>query len=251
MFCRCGRSNSGYTAARRIDGGEFDFNYEYWVCSRCKLPSRLVWENMTMKNVLASAVTVLSQGGGGDGRTILTWAMADGTKRQTMTFKAYPRKVGMDQGRNVCVELWHTLDRLIDDIRNPHQAPDIIEYDKAQANAYAAVIQLIMSPFYEDSTAVLRESMARWEARQAETEHESPGLAEAIWNPNTRFDGTAFSEESEARVRNIGASAVKKVEFDAQKITFIKHCLENGLQTAETLASMFGCSVDDVKGVVS
>jgi len=174
--------------------------------------------------------------------------MADGTKVQTMVFKAYPRKVDMDQGRNVCVELWHKLDGLIDEIRAP-QTSVHDEYNKAQANMLAEVIALVMSPFYEDSTAVLRESMVRWEARQEGREHESPGLAEAIWNPNTRFDGTPYSEESERRVRT-GAAPKPQVVFDAQKIAFIKHCLENGTQSPEVLAGMFECTVVDIKGVL-
>ena len=248
MYCKCRKAPEGFKAAPSLDGD--GVNYNFWVCSRCGKPTRMVWEKMTMKHVLASALTVLSQDGGAGGRTTLTWAMPDGTKRQTMVFKAYPRKVDMDQGRNVCVELWQMLDKKIDEIR-AHPTSPVVEYEKAQANMLAEVIQLVMSPFYSDSIAVLQESMRRWEAREEDREHESPGLAEAVWDPATRFDGTPYSADSEAKVRNVGASSNKSVVFDDQKVAFIKHCMETGAQSPEVLASMFSCTVDDIKAVMS
>jgi hypothetical protein len=244
MYCRCGRQKS-FTPARRLDGGRYDFNYHYWVCGSCKLPARLVFEGITHMNVLKSATALLSYDGHADGRGMLTWGMADGTKVRTMVYKAYLRKVDMDQGRNILVELWHRLDRLIDEIRAPQEGLHV-DYNKAQANCLADTLALIMSPFYEDSTAVLRESMKRWEARQENREYESPGLAEAIWDPDTRFDGTPYSADSEAKARKNGALPTP-VKFDEQKINFIKHSLANGILTADKLADMFACSIEAIR----
>jgi hypothetical protein len=247
MFCQCGKRSQGFTAARKLGGGEFDFNYDFWVCSMCHKASRLVFEGITHGMYApANATALLSYEGHGDGRASCVWAMKDGTKATTMVFKPYPRKVDMDQGRNILVELWHRLDSNIDQIRSAQTDNALLDYEKAQANCHAATIALIMPAFYEDSTAVLRESMTRWTARQNGTQHESPGLAETIWNPDSRFDGTPYSAESEARVRNVGALKTP-VKLADNKVAFIKHTLQDGSMNAEALAKMFECSVEDIK----
>ncbi len=194
------------------------------------------------------ATALLSYNGHSDGRATLTWAIKDGTRRQTMVFQPYPRKVGMDQGRNVLVDLWHRLDVKIDQIR---QTGDVADPSwKTQAITLAEVIQLIMPAFYPDKDNVLAESMNRWRARQAGTEHESPGLAESLWDRNTQADGTPYSRESEskARARNNGAQSQQAVvKLSDQHITFIKHSLKTGALTAEKMAEMFKVSVDVIK----
>lgn len=247
MYCQCGKqASAGYTAMPEEGGG---FNYHFWVCANCHKPSFLVFEKVTYMHVPKRATAILSVVGTGDGRNMLTWATAvSGERIKTMTFNPYPRKVDMvDQGRDVCLELWRSLDAKIDTIRGPE--PTDTELHKEAALTYAKVIALVMSPFYADQQAVLAESMNRWKARQEGRDHESPGLAESIWDPATRFDGTPYSKEAEAKARTRGAKP--KVKLDDQKINFIKHCLENGTMTPEVLAGMFDVSVDDIKAVVS
>jgi hypothetical protein len=197
--------------------------------------------------VLKDATALLSINGQGDGRTYLTWGMKDGSKVTTMVYKPYPRKVDMDQGRNVLVALWQRLDDKINYIRDPQNViVELQDYEKAQANCLADTLALIMPTYYADSRAVLVESMKRWEARQAGVEHESPGLAESIWNPNTRADGTPWSRENEAKVRSGGAVRAP-VQLDDQKIAFVKHSLANGVIAADKLAEMFNCSIEDIQ----
>lgn len=252
----CERKGAGYTAMHDRDERGWPipgtFNYDFWVCANCLRPARMVFEKLTHKTAPARATCIKSVVGDSAGRNIITWGTeVSGEKIKTMMFHAYPRKMDMDQGRNICLELWHKLDESIDTIRaNPGHD---MEHDKTRANTLAETIQLIMSPFYADTQAVLAESMTRWKARQDGTEHESPGLAESIWDPSTRFDGTPYSKEAESRARSRsgGARAAKPpVQFDEQKRTFIKHTLENGQMTPEVLAGMFNCSVEDIKGVM-
>lgn len=244
MFCDCGKSGkAGFTRQQDSD---------LWLCGNCRRPSRMVVQKLTLGHAPQRATGITSVVGTGDGRHILTWSTnVSGERIKTVMFHPYPRKVDMqDQGRNICLELWTGLDSMIDEIRNV-QIPEHTRAERQiEARLLAKVIALVMAPFYEDDTAVLRESMTRWKARQDGQEHESPGLAEAIWNPNTRFDGTPYSEDSERRTR-AGSAPKAKVVFDEQKITFIKHCLENGLQTPEALAGMFNCSIEDIKAVVA
>lgn len=254
MYCTCGQHKAGgYTAAQALDAEPHDFNYDFWVCSNCKKPTRLVFEKVTHMYAPKSATALLSIRKDQTGRAMLTWAGTEsGSRIQTMTFHPYPRKVDMaDDGRDICVELWRRLDACIDQIRGVQVDAQLIEFEKIRAQQLADVIVLVMSPFYADQTAVLKESMTRWTARQESREHESPGLAETIWHPNTRFDGTPYSEENEKKVRNSGARTTKPpAQLDEQKVTFINHCLQNGTMDIKTLAGMFNCSEDDIKAVV-
>lgn len=237
MFCRCKKAPEGFT---RIAG-------DLWGCTRCSLPTRQVFEGVTHgMYILAGATALLSYEGHGDGRATLTWGMADGSKVRTMVFKPYPRKVDMDQGRNILVELWRRLDSNIEQIRSIQTDSALLDYEKAQANCMAATIALIMPTYYEDSTAVLRESMNRWKAHQADEEHVTPGLAESIWDPSTRADGTPWSRENESKARSEAKPRIL-IKLDDQKTAFVKHSLANGVLTAEKMAEMFGCTVDDIK----
>jgi hypothetical protein len=241
MFCICGKQHkAGYTA----------LTPDLWVCANCKRPSQMVFEKLTRRYAPRNATGIRSVVGTGDGRSVIRWSTdKSGETVTTMVFQAYPRKVDMDQGREVLVTFWQELDNDIDVIREPSNPPELVAEKKVRATTLAEMLAVLMSPFYADHKAVLAESMTRWNARREGRDHESPGLAEAIWNPSTRFDGTPYSEEAEAKAR--GPKAGPKVQLDDQKIAFIKHCLENGSQTPEVLAGMFSCSVDDIKAAVS
>lgn len=186
-----------------------------------------------------------------DGTASVNWWIDNepGVQVEVIEYIPYPfRKVNnMDQGRNHLMKIWQKLDACIDKIRTESQMPT--EFEKVQANTYADVLAQLMSPFYADATAVLAESMSRWKARQAGEERQSPGLAEHFWNPIGRYD--KMPVQSSGSTRSGGAVSTKPaVKFDQQKTTFIKHCLENGLQSPETLATMFDCTADDIKAVV-
>jgi hypothetical protein len=179
--------------------------------------------------------------------SIFWWTKTQpGVKIETIEYQPYPfRRVNnMDQGREHLLTLWKKLDAEIDTIRA--SSPELTEYNKTRASTLAEVIAQLMSMFYADTNAVLVESMNRWTARQEGREHQTPGLAEHVWDPTTRYSGPAFN----AATRNVGAPVKMKIQFDDAKTNFIKHCLQTGIQTPETLATMFSCSVDDIRAVV-
>lgn len=248
MYCSIVQhKREGFTAMPDPEGGPYSFFYDFWVCAACHLPTRMVFEKLTDKRAPRLATHIKSVVGDSAGRNILTWGTpTSGEKIKTMMFHPYPGKVDMDQGRNICLELWQKLDACIDQIRGTQVDNALIEAEKVRATALAEVIALVMQPFYADSTAVLQESMNRWTGRQEGRDHESPGLAEAIWNPSTRFDGTPFTEANEVKARS-GNAPKAKVVLDEQKITFIKHTLSTGAMSPEVLAGMFSCTVDDIK----
>lgn len=244
MYCTCKKKDS-FTAAPKLDGGPYELNYSFWVCSQCLRPSRLVFIAVTSRYVPRDAVAFLSLDSDGEGRQFLTWAGKEsGDRIRTMVFIPYPRKIDMpnSQGRDVLVELWNGLDSMIDDIRKPNfldQQQAALR--QAEARILAKVISLIMAPFYEDDTAVLRESMARWTARKEKRDHESPGLAESIWDPATRFDGTPYdTDAAPAPVKSIPV-------LDETKANFVRHQLNNGLMDVNTLATMFEVPVESIQ----
>lgn len=253
MYCTCGKQYSvGYTAARQIDATDpYDFNYDFWVCANCHLPSLLVLKGLTHMLIPKRATALLGVHGQENGTSILTWSTeVAGERIKTITYEPYLRKVDMDQGREHLVKFWRELDELIDSIRSDAQPSDIVVEDKVRAKTYAEVLAQLMSPFYADSNAVLAESMNRWKARQEGRDYESPGLAETIWDPSTRFDGTPYSRENEQKVR-AGGAVKARVKLDEQKVTFVNHCLQTGSMGVEQLAAMFSCTVDDIKAVVN
>lgn len=161
-----------------------------------------------------------------------------------MTFNPYLKKVDMPEhthGRDVLIELWSRLDGRIDQIRDAGAMADA--HWKAEATCLAETLALLMSPFYSDKNAVLAESMERWKARQAGTVRESPGLAESIWNPSTRFDGTPYQEG-----RNGGAPGKPTPSvLDSAKQNFIKHQIDSGAFGPDELAKMFEVSVEVIR----
>lgn len=244
MHCTCGKSGTaGFAPTYSEDGVQTDL----WVCANCKRPTQMVLMKLTDRFAPKNATSIRSVVSDGDGRSMITWGTTvSGEKIVTMNFHAYPRKVDMTQGRNVCVALWEELDNAIDIIREAGNPADLVTEKKVRATTLAEVIALIMSPFYADVNAVLAESMTRWTARQNSTDHESPGLGETIWDPATRFDGTPYAANAEVKA----PSSKPRVVFDDTKKTFIKHTLETGQMTPEVLAGMFQCSVEDIKAVV-
>lgn len=251
MICRCG-GKDGYRAhLHDPPAHKYDFNYDFWVCARCLAPARMVFEKLTDRLVPTRATGMLSVVGDGEGRNIIRWSTAtSGERIVTMTFHPYPRREGMpghSQGRAVLAELWWRLDETIDLIRSG--APDAhadIEA-KSRANTLADTLSLIMSPFYPDAQSVLAESMTRWKARQAGEQRESPGLAESIWDPLSRFDGTPYSRDNEARVRGGSPGKAEPAVLDTAKQGFIKLQLDTGAFKPEELAKMFGVSVEVIR----
>lgn len=217
--------------------------YDFWVCANCLLPSKMVFEKLTDRYAPSRATHVKSTVGHKDGTTLITWGTAvSGEKLVTMMFHSYPfvKVNNVDQGRNHLLTLWKKLDDSIDQIRGLQTDLTLIEAEKIRAQTLAEVLAQLMSPFYEDSTAVLRESMNRWTARENNAEHESPGLAETHWDPTSRGGAVAAPGAPAAR---------KRVQLGEDKIRFIKHTLSqnNPPMTAETLAGMFACSIEDIK----
>lgn len=150
----------------------------------------------------------------------------------------------MDQGRALLLQTWSLLDEAVVTIMEPGdfiQDKEKKDSAKQQARAYANVLALFMQPFFTDADSVAREAIARYKARQAGTVHDTPGLAEHIWDMTKNWDG---SERVLPGIEN------KKVDLHAnertltpEEVTAVQNALASNMFTSEQLAEMFKTSV--------
>jgi len=82
-----------------------------------------------------------------------------------------------EMDRQKLISLWENLDKKLDIIMSGNTVPDP-SYYKNEARGFSEAIHILMSEHYPDIDAVVRESVTRYKARQANTPHESPGLGE-------------------------------------------------------------------------
>lgn len=248
MFCQCSSSDKSYVAMHEKDANgnpdPFTFDYQFYVHTVCMKPSRQVFEKETSMHAPRRATFLLSSNGREDGTFVQRWATdVRGERIETMTFNPYGKGPNMtvDHGRNHLLEFWKKLDETIDSIR-AQATPD--EAQKVRASTLAEVISMLMRDFYDDSQAVLRESMLRWKARQAGEDRDTPGLAEVYWRP---VDVTA-SRSGGAVSKTASPKNAKVVpQLDDVKINFIKHCLATGAQSAKALAKMLETTEDVIE----
>lgn len=249
MYCHCGKK---FTKGRIAPGpiGFTDKQVQY--CGTCNSMSHVVQGVQVVKYGPLNARSPQNAIGKADGTVFIDWWTTNpGEIIQTMEYSPYPTRSinGMDQGRNHLMKFWHDLDECINQIRDKQVGNELLEAEKVRATTYAEVLAHLMAPFYADKDAVLAESLSRYNARKIGQDHQSPGLAEHIWDPSSRFEGTAYSQAAEKQTRTRTATKAP-VKLDDQRITFVNHCLQQGQMDVAQLAKMFDCSEDDIKAVV-
>lgn len=247
MYCTCrGGHKEGYSQPIKGDT---------WIHSTCRLVPQYVFERITGMLVPHKAKSVISVFSKADGANLVTFLLADDeTLITVMYYHPYPFKdAPMTEQRDVLVKFWEDLDKTIDKVRDPMALDHLRESEKVRARTYAEVLAFLMHRFYEDSTAILKESMARWTARQdGVTDHQTPGLAEALWDPSTRYDGTPYSSSSEAKVRAGGRATATKARLTGNRIpdSAVDSCrqgIELKMFTVAQFAVTYKMTEDEVK----
>lgn len=257
MICHCGKK---FTKGRIAPGPVGWTEKQVQYCGTCNQMSHVIQGVQVVKYGPLNARSPQNAIGKADGTVFIDWWTTNpGEIIQTMEYSPYPTRSinGMDQGRNHLMKFWHDLDACIDKIRgftNPEGKMEFVigedaEIEKIRASTYAEVLAHLMAPFYADKNAVLAESLHRYNARKIGQDHQSPGLAEHIWDPSSRFEGTAYSQAAEKQTRTRTATK-PAVKLDDQKIAFVNHCLQQETMSVSQLAKMFDCSEDDIKAVV-
>ena len=173
------------------------------------------------------AVAPLSEFGRADGIHELKVACRDGVKKTVLAYHPYPFGVNVTERRHYLLELWKLLDQEVVNIKVPHNPGH--EYHKARAGAISEVIHMLMSDFYPTRDDVVREALARWEHRNdSPNDHETPGLAEKLWDPLQRTPAAA-AQKPKATGR----------ELTEDEIQAAKSGVAAGMFTVEQLADMF------------
>ena len=239
MYCSDG-GKSGFT--RQTDS-------DLWVCADCLLPTRMVFAKMTNGRVPRNAKWIASVFGRITGVNEVTFVLEDNSQVTCLYYHPYPKKVDMNSPRDLLGEMWHDLDNTVDRIRSGNEITT--EYLKAYANGIAVCLQKIMYKFYPDVASVSKEALERALARERGETRESPGLAESIWDPNTRWDGTPYSVENEARAR-----AGKKVavapkasgnSIPATAVEGVKNAIASGMFTVKQVATTYSMTEPEVR----
>jgi hypothetical protein len=226
MWCRClrGWKQSGYVQQPDSD---------LWVHSACMLPAKMVFEKVTDMLAPKNATGVNKVIGRDTGIFEITFFTTEG-KTTVLAYHPYPRKVGMDQGRGILLSLWQKLDDEVDLLNDPsgmHQ-----EYHKNRARAFAESLALMMQPFFTSADDIVREAVWRHKCRTEGTEHETPGLAEEVWDPTKNWDGT---DRVLAGAGPAGSVRPDPTPVSPEEREAIKNALAAGTFSVEKLAELF------------
>lgn len=262
MYCTCGKQGSaGYTVAM-LDG---EPQWDFWVCSNCRLPASMVFRKLTNMYAPYGAKACLSACGRTDGITELRWAMEDGTRKTTIEFHPYPRKVDMNAGESLLRKTWELLDSKVHVIlREPNGPGDNAieaadrERARIEARGVAEVLAIHMKPFLTDTDDVVKEAVKRYKAKQAGERHETPGLSEHLWDPNTNWDGSPRVKVASPKSRPAAKPATRpKVDsastktLSSEEAEGIKSAVESGMFTKEDVAGMFKVSLATVEAAIA
>lgn len=231
MYCDCKKAPNGF---RRQDEGDL------WVCSRCGKPTRLVFDKMTDSRAPRGATSIVSVIGRSTGINETTWRMQDGGQVTTVNYHPYPWKVDMDQGRDLLLGLWQRMDEHMDRLMHPGTPLSDKPIHKACARQIAEIVVDFMPQFYDDTDTVVKEVVARYKARKDGAEHDTPGLAEAIWHRETDRFGNLPSEAPKA-IKRTGNT------IPDQAVATAKQALETGMFTLKQLATTYKMTEAEVK----
>lgn len=236
-------------------------NYDLWVCSKCLKPSRLVFQKVTSMRAPKDATALLAVFGRVDGVNEITWATPRG-KVTTLELAPYPMKVDMNPGQELLLKTWTLLDSKVDIILSePNGAGDNVieaenrEQAKYEARGIAEVLALYMKPFYEKADDIVREAVARHKAKVAGEERDTPGLAEAIWNPQTTWDGkprqlpSASTPSTRAKKRTPARPKPTR-NLSPEELEGIRAALDSGMFDLAGVADMFKMTPAEVQSAL-
>ena len=146
-------------------------------------------------------------------------------------------------------QMWNLLDAKCDIIMTADPLDNSIkraDRERAQneARGLAEGLAIIMYPFMESPNAVVKAAVARFNARVAGTQHETPGLGEHMFDPHFNHDGTPRVQVSRpAPARTAIKAPVKSTKpakqlSDKEKET-IKQMLASKMMAPDELSKMF------------
>lgn len=201
----------------------------------------MVLEGLTAMRGPNDAIALLSVHGKVSGVYEIRWRCKSGIKT-TLEYHPYPRKVDMNNGRELLLNMWQMLDATVNEIHD--ELTPLQEYNKGRARALCEVIHSLMPQFYESADDVVREALARFKDRINFIEHETPGLGEKYWDPNARWDGTPYGVKSTTTVTKKKASGNL---IPPPAVVSVKNGITSGMFTVEQIANMYNMHSHEVK----
>lgn len=262
MYCTCGKQGNGYTVAM-LDG---EPQWDLWVCANCLKPSQMVFRKLTNMYAPYGAKACLSVSGRRDGIFEIRWAMEDGTRKTTLEFHPYPRKMDMNAGDSLLRRTWELLDSKVDIILAEPEGPgdnalqaEARDRAKYEARGIAEALAIHMQPFLTSADAVVKEAVKRHKNRLAGiTDYDTPGLSEHLWDPMRNWDGSERTKIAKPRSKPAAApkkTAPPKPKVDAkstktlspEEADGIKEAVGSGMFGKEEVASMFGVSLETLE----
>jgi Arc/MetJ-type ribon-helix-helix transcriptional regulator len=245
VWCRCKTSDGGYTWPNTSGQGQV-----MMVHGICRKPSRMVLEKETSMYAPRTATAVLGASGKQTGIHEVTFVTPAG-KVVCLFYHPYVRKMGMENhpGRHLLLEIWQKLDEEVYGLKvadSPHT-----EYHKNRARAFAETLALLMAPFYPTADDVVREAVARWQARQAGESHDTPGLAEHLWDPMKNMDGSPRTVVGNGTATKSRTTKTKtQVGLQPQQEAFIRKALADKVMDAPSLAAMFKVDMSAIERLI-
>lgn len=186
------------------------------VCGKCRKPARAYLQKFTAMRCPKDAEALIH-----------IFSRRDEINEVTFVCKGGVNKKVFFVGKNpdMLFELWKKIDYEVDQIKSGSLNP---EYNKFRAGAFAEAISMIM-PLTRDEVSA--EALRRWEARQAGTDYETPGLAEEIYTPPVTF-GNQKSTGNRIPDAAVNSST---------------QAIKLGMFTVAQIAKSYGMTEDEVK----
>jgi hypothetical protein len=254
QYCRCGTYTDARTFVELPKPPWFPKceATRVYVCRICNKVSHAVEELVVSLRGPKNAMLLSVAGRVVTDTSVLRWRMPDSTIVETIEFKPYPRSDRMSETQNepLLYALWRLLDEKVADVMVVAMDDERDPVTKGVARGVAEAIHLLMSKYYPTADDVAKEAVKRYKARQAEVEHETPGLGEYLFNPHFNQDGSERTKTS-TKVAPKKAAFPKKPNgtIPEKAIEGIKAALEAGVFTEEQICNIYSVTPEQLKEV--
>lgn len=126
-----------------------------------------------------------------------------------------PTKIGESITMTLLEQLWISLDRVVDEIKDRSLAGDALVSAKGRARGLAEALAIFSPPFFRTADEISRESLNRYNARKSNNEdYCTPGLGKLRY----AFPGDSKYETSKYEKRTQGKTEEKLTQEQAKRV---------------------------------
>lgn len=148
-------------------------------------------------------------------------------------------------------KIWKMLDDQVDIIKDPNQIPEHREAAGKTARGIAMSLSVLMPPFFHNADDIVRESIKRWNARQAgDDTYQTNGVGHLAWK-KAMTDQEIASHTGQAKTPVIkDKPAVAQVNLGEREQLAIRTAADSGLFTPEQIAATYKVDVAIVTAII-